>query len=399
MAVGGWNGLAEGFAQGLQIGNQMSEQRSKRLALLQAQAQEKITQTTSYVNEGIKYLTTTVGAQPKRSPELENTVNAYKQHLLESANALKALPGGAEASQYLTQTLNTVIPNLKTQSEAHTAKVMGEYEGTMAAQDQLNSELTAPQQPMPAAAASPSPMPGAQPAPAQQVAQAASPAPTAAVPGVAQPPAPTGPGPINISRQDAFRKAAGLEQRDQESTTADKNMLTKAMSAANTIFSTLDEYEAVLKKYGKETGIPGTMGYQLAEPFRQGILLQTKDMYDLGALQKPDLEIMSKLLFDPTSIPALFGDFEARYKANGEALRSMVRKRLEGVQAGIARQPDPRLAAPEEAETALPPGQQMADEPGLMSGAQAEEQTFEPDEEGWVTLGPGIRMRAKQGAQ
>lgn len=390
MAFGAAGGLAAGLAQGMELGNQAAEVRMKRQALLQSQAQEKITQTMGYIKEGLGYIQTMVEKSGQRTPELEQTVNAYKSQLLDAATAIGGLPGGASASQFSIQTINSFIPQLKTAAEAHTAKVTGEFYGTKDALTQTGlAGAPAPQQPGAQVASGPV-QPASAPPPQPQTpmpawAESAVPQqPGVGVPGVPGAPAA---GPTDRQIMD---NVLGIKENDE--TTAQKNLMSKTLGAAHVLDQAITMYDDILKEYGRETAVPGSKAQMLAHQARNNIMLKYKELEGLGALQLPDLQIMEPMIFNP-GMSSVFTDFEGRYKASNSALRTMIQNQVMGMEAGIAGKPLKQQTP----STAVPEGQQMAapEGGGIGSSAVAGEGQYETDEEGWVQIAPGIRLRAK----
>lgn len=81
----------------------------------------------------------------------------------------------------------------------------------------------------------------------------------------------------------------------------------KIKHALMSLFESLDDYETI---YGEGGGavLPGTQRDKLTTQ-RRAIQMQMKDLYNLGALQGPDLALLESLMVDPTAVGANFVDF------------------------------------------------------------------------------------------
>ncbi len=109
----------------------------------------------------------------------------------------------------------------------------------------------------------------------------------------------------------------------------------RIQALANTS-NALDSFESTLKKTGA-TLIPSTAKSVLQTEYRK-LLLQMKEMYNLGVLNGPDLMLMEQILHDPTSIKdrALAGGFGGVQTDRVLAQVGQVRQELEKIKTNLA---------------------------------------------------------------
>jgi hypothetical protein len=383
MPYGFGGGLAAGFDSGVQNGTQIAEVRLRREALMKEQMNELIKNTATGIDAGLKNIQGLVSSQAQRTPQLEQAVKEQQAQLTDAANMLMSLgtPEAQQAGKMALSTINAVVMSAKTQSEVNTeanvAKVSGAYEASKKGPEifgqggaQASPAMAAP------AAGSPIPMDGAaipanadtsmlgsgadaMPAPApvagEQVAQAAP------APAPAQP----------MGQEELFNQfmdrgeSAGM-------TSAQKKQLSDAVGAGHNLFSALDDYDALLKEHGRQAAVPGTTGNKLVQQSRTNIQLLLKELAALGAITGPDLELMEKMIFDPSSMSALM-NFKDLSQSSNNALRHMIANKVQSVEAGIANKP-------------LPPVKETGDKPQQAKGAGASAQakdlpTFATEEE------------------
>jgi hypothetical protein len=72
-----------------------------------------------------------------------------------------------------------------------------------------------------------------------------------------------------------------------------------AQQAYDTLSTSLDEYEKTVKRTGN-VALPGVDADTVAQQ-RTNIQLQMKELFNLGVLNGPDLELMQNMLFDPSA--------------------------------------------------------------------------------------------------
>jgi len=124
------------------------------------------------------------------------------------------------------------------------------------------------------------------PAPLNPAAPTPAPAPTT-VPAPAQP---QRPGMIPITDAKPVR-----------ATEAQRNRTSNVDQAFTTITNELDRYEKLVSETGIEAK-PGQAKDNL-NTVRQGIMLQMKELFNLGVLNGPDLSLMERMIYDPVVDP------------------------------------------------------------------------------------------------
>lgn len=82
---------------------------------------------------------------------------------------------------------------------------------------------------------------------------------------------------------------------------ATRNATAKVNQAFDTIGSELDRYSELVGKHGVEV-MPGEAKDNL-NAVRQGIMLQMKELFNLGVLNGPDLSLMERMIYDPVVDP------------------------------------------------------------------------------------------------
>jgi hypothetical protein len=88
----------------------------------------------------------------------------------------------------------------------------------------------------------------------------------------------------------------------------------------------VDNYESLLDKYGSEIW-PGKPKEELASSYTD-LLLEMKELYNLGVLNGPDLELMQKVITDPTSMSAQVFSSET-LKAPLELVKKKIKSAIE----------------------------------------------------------------------
>jgi muramidase (phage lysozyme) len=204
----------------------------------------------------------------------------------------------------------------------------------------------------PPAAAAPSPVPAAPSTPA--------PSPTSA-PAEGQ-----RPGMIQIT-----------DPKAQKPTEAQRNRSSSVEQAFSTITSELDRYAELVGKTGIEAK-PGEAKDNL-NTVRQGIMLQMKELFNLGVLNGPDLSLMERMIYDPVVDPlkeggvanlpdqiwtGVTGGAGARAKNSVAELKRMLSNIKTSVDASVERQT---------------PGAPPTGDGG-----------------GWKDMGNGVKIRVKQ---
>lgn len=129
--------------------------------------------------------------------------------------------------------------------------------------------------------------------------------------------------------------------------------------AYSSVLNEFDAYSDMMKE-----DIPLRPGAKLdaVKATRRNIQMQLKELYNLGVLNGPDLELMDQIMFDPTSIGARAMDFvgvadnEDRAMANIDQVKRMLKNLIE-----------PKLQAAGVDIESIRPKQEMSDEDFLKS--------------------------------
>ncbi len=179
-------------------------------------------------------------------------------------------------------------------------------------------------------------------------------------------------------RQGRFDDANAYQTADMSglvpSGVGEQNQLHAAARSYQGFMKSLQDYESMVKD-GGTTAWPGLRKDKLATAHRD-LQMQMKELYNLGVLNGPDLELMEQILLNPTTIPANVADaldpvlpgnqdMEQRIPSNINEVRRMMRNRTEPALQQLGISPD-----------------------ALMPQAT-------PDQDGWVTVN-GVKIRAKQ---
>lgn len=102
----------------------------------------------------------------------------------------------------------------------------------------------------------------------------------------------------------------------------------KIKHALMSLFESLDDYESIYKG-GGATIKPGVQRDKLTTQ-RRAIQMQMKDLYNLGALQGPDLALLESLMVDPTSVSGNIlnflgiADMDQRFGENADQIREIM---------------------------------------------------------------------------
>lgn len=151
----------------------------------------------------------------------------------------------------------------------------------------------------------------------------------------------------------------GSPQDPSSPTTQQRNVAAKAKQTFTAVNKQLDDYKALLEKHGSEV-IPGKARDELSTRQTQ-LLLDLKELNNLGVLNGPDLEIMERLLIDPTAPTNLIKDtfsfltggasIGERAQANVEVIRQQARDKMLSQQ--------PQLPQPQQPQTLDIPVEQL----------------------------------------
>ncbi|MDG3577119.1 hypothetical protein P7F60_12020 [Rhizobium sp. YJ-22] len=120
---------------------------------------------------------------------------------------------------------------------------------------------------------------------------------SASPPSAAQPssfPSPALPQPSGSTPPGAIQLTPGTAQKPTEAT---RNRAANVDQAFTTISGELDRYAQLVKDNGIEVW-PGQSRDNL-NSVRQGIMLQLKELFNLGVLNGPDLGLMERMIYDP----------------------------------------------------------------------------------------------------
>jgi flagellum-specific peptidoglycan hydrolase FlgJ len=202
-------------------------------------------------------------------------------------------------------------------------------------------------------------------------------------PIVPQAPAPQAPG-SNAPTSPSAAPAGGTDNRPGmipltdpkavKPTETQRNRVSAVDQAFEAINGELDRYSNLVKQTGIEA-VPGEAKDNL-NTVRQGIMLQMKELFNLGVLNGPDLSLMERMIYDPVVDPlkegglanlpgqalsAVTGDAPKRAQNSVDELKRM----LTGIKASVGN------SIPQNNKT-------------------------DPAEGGWKDLGNGVRIRVKQ---
>ncbi len=137
--------------------------------------------------------------------------------------------------------------------------------------------------------------------------------------------------------QSRFDDAASYQVADMSgippSGVGETNQLHAAARSFQGFMKSLQDYEKTFAN-GGSTMWPGKRGDELSIAHRD-LQMQMKELYNLGVLNGPDLDLMNQILIDPTSVTgnvmdALgMSDMEQRVPQNIAQVRNLMRNRTE----------------------------------------------------------------------
>lgn len=116
--------------------------------------------------------------------------------------------------------------------------------------------------------------------------------------------------------------------RIEPSGTGERNQLNGIARSYQTLMKGLQDYETLFNN-GGATMLPGMRNDQLSTAHRN-LQMQMKELYNLGVLNGPDLDLMNQILLDPTSVSGnLMGalgvaDMDERINRNIQDVRRMM---------------------------------------------------------------------------
>lgn len=155
----------------------------------------------------------------------------------------------------------------------------------------------------PQGAPGPAAMPPPVPAPAAP--PPAAPIPNAAPPAVAPQPQPGPPPAPPLAPPQQSGQRPGMipltSGKPEKPTEAQRNRLSNVGQAKEALINELDRYQQLVEKNGIEA-LPGEAKDNL-NTVRQGIMLQMKELFNLGVLNGPDLSLMERMIYDPVVDP------------------------------------------------------------------------------------------------
>jgi hypothetical protein len=155
---------------------------------------------------------------------------------------------------------------------------------------------------------------------------------------------------ITQQQYDAMSSRTIAPQTQGGMTTAQKNDLGKSEAAIQTLNSELDSYADMVGQTGNAY-MPGQTRDAVAAK-RRNIQLQMKELYNLGVLNGPDLELMDQMLYDaaPNDVGSMVGGVATsiggalgadgmnpanRARANADTLKAQFKKLLEDKRAAL----------------------------------------------------------------
>lgn len=138
-------------------------------------------------------------------------------------------------------------------------------------------------------------------------------------------------------RQSMFDDANSFRTADMSaippSGVGETNQLNTAARTFQGFMKSLQDYEKTFAN-GGSTMWPGPRRDQLSIAHRD-LQMQMKELYNLGVLNGPDLDLMNQILVDPTSVGGNImdtlgiADMEQRIPQNIEQVRNLMRNRTE----------------------------------------------------------------------
>lgn len=212
-------------------------------------------------------------------------------------------------------------------------------------------------------------------APGGGVVPAAPAAPGVTSPAQVAPPAAGAPAPAVAAPPSAAPSAGAVIPGTMKPTETQRNRVSSVNQAFDAITGELDRYSELVAKTGIEA-MPGASKDNL-NTVRQGIMLQMKELFNLGVLNGPDLQLMENMIYDPVvdvikdggawNLPSQV--YTAATGGAGDRAANSVKelkRMLEGIKASVDRTTaEPNAPAPS------------------------------PNPDGWKDVGNGVRIRVK----
>ena len=143
---------------------------------------------------------------------------------------------------------------------------------------------------------------------------------------------------IKAANVEGGMPAPAVKLTDTQLTT-----LSKIRTAGLNLEGELTRMDDLVKKHGS-TIMPGEARAQV-DSVRTNIIMQLKNLYELGAITGPDLPLMEKMIADPSSWGAAYGTQE-RVQAQTNELRRILKRTIANTEAGMTGGAPAKPAAP-----------------------------------------------------
>lgn len=141
--------------------------------------------------------------------------------------------------------------------------------------------------------------------------------------------------------QNRFNDAAAYRTADmsgiEPAGVGEQAVLQKQARAFQSLMTGLDDYERLFNEVGQsgfDRVLPGSKNDALSTAHRN-LQMQMKELYNLGVLNGPDLDLMNQILLDPTDVSSNLlgavgiGNMAERIPANIKRVREMMRQLAE----------------------------------------------------------------------
>ena len=161
-----------------------------------------------------------------------------------------------------------------------------------------------------------------------------------------------------VGQDPSIKPAAvegGMPAPGVKLTDSQRTSLGKIKTASLNLNDELTRFDQLVKKHGS-TIMPGEARSQV-ESVRTNIIMQLKNLYELGAITGPDLPLMEKMISDPSSWGGAYGT-EERVTAQTKELRRILQRTVANTEAGMTgKAPEPPPGEAPKAGPTLAPGQ------------------------------------------
>lgn len=406
MAIG-WNAMAEGFRGGFALGTEANEARTRKQALMMKMADERTEQLKTLIKTQLENANAWAENQAQNTPEYQQGVAALKAQIDDSISTLGTIPlaNAQESAKALSQMINTSWPSIvMTGSERATRKSMQEFQGDMGMINALSSmqggqqQVAAPQQPASVADSVMPQKPAAAPGMADQAELTQV---QAAMPQGQQVAQAAGPDPRASLMERYLEKKYGITEKEKAITGVKMKRLEKMYDTADGATSALTgiaraeellnegiitgagaDWRKLASKYSGVYYTPEQI--RRTEEFeaimQEQVLKNIKPLGSSTAVSDTDRKFITSMV--GADITLSEGGLRDILKHGKSAAMSHINKFNKEADAVGA--PEMKIELPQFAPAAEDSGQ--AGQPGQM----------QPDEEGWIQLAPGVRMRAIQ---